>query len=238
MFSTNPSHDESLLSITLLKELKDWRRRTADELQQPVYRIMNNQLLENIATQKPNDAIQLSMLPGIGPFKLNKFGPMIVEIVRKYAPSPSSISSSEEIMDTSQFWIQAKQLKSKSKRQQSGTSSDKSKKYSRKAKIETMSEEEKQQMVESQQLFLHDLNTEQQAAAKHILSGNNVFVTGSAGTGKTYLIKYIIQELIREYGEDAVAVTAPTGISAINIGGQTIHSFAGVGLGNLCSFII
>lgn len=215
-----------------MKELKDWRRRTADELQQPVYRIMNNQLLENISTQKPYDAIQLSMLPGIGPFKLNKFGPMIVEIVRKYIPARSPESSDAESIDTSGFWIQAKQLKSKSKRKKSSAISEKVRNYSRKPKIETMTEDEMNQMMESQQLFMHDLNIEQQAAASHILSGNNVFVTGSAGTGKTYLIKYVIQELIKEYGEDAVAVTAPTGIAAINIGGQTIHSFSGVGLGN------
>lgn len=31
---------------------------------------------------------------------------------------------------------------------------------------------------------------------------------------------------------DAVAVTAPTGIAACNVGGVTIHSFSGIGLGN------
>lgn len=31
---------------------------------------------------------------------------------------------------------------------------------------------------------------------------------------------------------DAVAVTAPTGIAACNVGGVTIHSFGGIGLGN------
>ena len=30
-----------------------------------------------------------------------------------------------------------------------------------------------------------------------------------------------------EYSEEALAVTAPTGISALNVGGQTLHSFAG-----------
>ena len=31
---------------------------------------------------------------------------------------------------------------------------------------------------------------------------------------------------------DAVAITAPTGIAACNVGGVTIHSFSGIGLGN------
>ncbi|CAD0081594.1 unnamed protein product [Aureobasidium vineae] len=47
-----------------------------------------------------------------------------------------------------------------------------------------------------------------------------VFFTGAAGTGKSYL---------RE--PDRVAVTASTGLAACNIGGVTLHSFAGIGLG-------
>jgi len=78
---------------------------------------------------------------------------------------------------------------------------------------------------------LADLNSEQQEGAKHILAGNNVFLTGSAGTGKTFLLRFVIQELEKMHGEASVAVTAPTGIAAINIGGQTIHSFAGLGIG-------
>ena len=42
------------------------------------------------------------------------------------------------------------------------------------------------------------------------------------------LLKFIIQELRKRHG-DCVAVTAPTGIAAINVGGITIHSFSGIG---------
>lgn len=45
------------------------------------------------------------------------------------------------------------------------------------------------------------------------------------------MLRYVIQELLRKYGEEGVAVTAPTGIAAININGMTVHSFAGIGLG-------
>lgn len=48
----------------------------------------------------------------------------------------------------------------------------------------------------------------------------HVFLTGSAGTGKSTLIRKFVAE-----HEGRVIVLAPTGIAAINIGGQTIHSF-------------
>lgn len=48
----------------------------------------------------------------------------------------------------------------------------------------------------------------------------HVFVTGKAGTGKSTLLRYF-----RERTRRAVAVVAPTGVAAVNIDGQTIHSF-------------
>ncbi|MDD5773880.1 MAG: AAA family ATPase [bacterium] len=47
-----------------------------------------------------------------------------------------------------------------------------------------------------------------------------IFITGKAGTGKSTLLKYF-----RENTSKNVVVLAPTGVSAINVGGQTIHSF-------------
>lgn len=61
----------------------------------------------------------------------------------------------------------------------------------------------------------------------------SVFFTGSAGTGKSVLLREIISALRRKYirEPDRVAVTASTGLAACNIGGVTLHSFAGIGLG-------
>jgi ATP-dependent DNA helicase PIF1 len=75
------------------------------------------------------------------------------------------------------------------------------------------------------------LNEEQRIIAKKILLGGNFFLTGSAGTGKSYLLRYIIQELVHAYGNGAVAVTAPTGVAAVNINGQTVHYYSGIGIG-------
>lgn len=77
------------------------------------------------------------------------------------------------------------------------------------------------------------LSTEQRHILKLVQQGKSVFYTGSAGTGKSVLLREIIQALKLKYSrsQDAVAITASTGIAACNIGGMTIHSFAGIGLG-------
>ena len=45
-----------------------------------------------------------------------------------------------------------------------------------------------------------------------------------AGTGKSLLIKYLVDRLLKEFGPDSFLLLGPTGVSAINIGGSTIHS--------------
>lgn len=56
---------------------------------------------------------------------------------------------------------------------------------------------------------------------------------GFEGTGKSVLLREIISALRRKFVRepDRVAVTASTGLAACNIGGVTLHSFAGIGLG-------
>jgi ATP-dependent exoDNAse (exonuclease V) alpha subunit len=113
------------------------------------------------------------------------------------------------------------------------------------------------------------LSTEQQQVVGMVVTqGKSVFFTGSAGklhrkmtrtlhikrelkhlpimtgTGKSVLLREIIAQFRRKYAgkEDSIAVTASTGMAACNIGGMTIHSFAGIGLGtgtveNLCASV-
>lgn len=51
-------------------------------------------------------------------------------------------------------------------------------------------------------------------------TNESFFLTGKAGTGKSSLLKYIVEEKIKNY-----ILVAPTGVSAVNIGGVTIQSF-------------
>lgn len=62
-----------------------------------------------------------------------------------------------------------------------------------------------------------------QAAAFVLQTDRIVFLTGKAGTGKTTFLKYI-----RQFQPENTIVLAPTGVAAINAGGQTIHSFFGL----------
>ena len=68
----------------------------------------------------------------------------------------------------------------------------------------------------------------QNTALNILKSGKNVFITGSAGTGKTYLLNLYTQYLKerRVYP----TIVAPTGIAASHLGGQTIHSFFSLGI--------
>ena len=68
-----------------------------------------------------------------------------------------------------------------------------------------------------------------QTSALNILkSGQNVFITGSAGTGKTYLLNLYIQYLKER--QIYPTIVAPTGIAASHLKGQTIHSFFALGI--------
>jgi len=69
------------------------------------------------------------------------------------------------------------------------------------------------------------LSNSQQEALELVLSGQNVRIFGEAGSGKSFLV-----ETIREKFEGDLAITATTGLAALNIEGKTIHSWLKTGL--------
>src|SRR5205823_14783524 len=67
-----------------------------------------------------------------------------------------------------------------------------------------------------------EINAQLQAAFDAVATGRQIiFVTGGAGTGKSTFIR----ELRARFPEKQCIVLAPTGVAALNAGGQTIHSF-------------
>lgn len=70
------------------------------------------------------------------------------------------------------------------------------------------------------------LSPEQERALELLRSGENVFLTGGAGSGKSYLIRHFMQELnLKE-----TPILASTGAAAVLLGGRTFHSFFGLGI--------
>lgn len=63
-----------------------------------------------------------------------------------------------------------------------------------------------------------DFNEEFQRAIALLESGESVFITGKAGTGKSTLLRHFLDTTDRR-----AVVVAPTGVAALNVGGQTIH---------------
>ena len=68
----------------------------------------------------------------------------------------------------------------------------------------------------------------QRTAYQHMILGNNVFITGGGGVGKSALLKYFYNS---KTINNSIIMTSLTGTSAVLIGGATIHSYLGLGLG-------
>lgn len=83
------------------------------------------------------------------------------------------------------------------------------------------------------------LNDEQCKVVESVLSGHSTFFTGPAGSGKSHVLSTLLKANEEGIGNAMnngkprkIIVTATTGVAACNVGGVTIHSFAGVGAGN------
>lgn len=73
--------------------------------------------------------------------------------------------------------------------------------------------------------FVFEDNEDLKKIDDFIRNGDNVFVTGFAGTGKSYILNKL-----KEKYKKKLTITSTTGIAAVNVKGQTLHSWAGVGL--------
>ena len=79
------------------------------------------------------------------------------------------------------------------------------------------------------------LNDEQCRVVESVLSGHSTFFTGPAGSGKSHVLSTLLRANGGGVGGNGrprkIVVTATTGVAACNVGGITIHSFAGIGTG-------
>ena len=79
-----------------------------------------------------------------------------------------------------------------------------------------------------------NLSTKQQLFLDRVEEGGNIYLTGKAGTGKTFIVKEAISQL--KAAGKKVAAIAPTGIAANNLEGQTIHSLFSITPAGVATF--
>lgn len=210
----------------LRTQLKQYRINQSQPIKKPAYTIFTNAALDGICDLLPTSHEELLEVKGIGKKKLELYGDDILGIVQQCFDGdvlPSDRSSS-------------------------GSELSKSKSNIPKPTPITLQSLTIEQRLAAERV-LDPVNP------------SNVFISGAAGTGKSHVSKYIIQMLLGGVDSEdddvndvdaaidnnndnddipiyktvpikrKVAAVAPTGVAAINIGGSTLHSFFGIGLG-------
>lgn len=163
--------------------------------------IMSNSVLKAISEACPLDAEALANVEGMNSVKVDKLGTYIVDICKRFSGQQKRCAEEDD---------KENELPNP-------------KRLALAVSTEKAASPAQQERIEREQL-----NAEQQKFAAAALAGQNLFITGEAGTGKSFMLNYVIQEL--KDTNKVVAVTATTGLAAAALGGGTIHAFAGVGL--------
>lgn len=81
-------------------------------------------------------------------------------------------------------------------------------------------------MILTSEKQIHELSSEQLHALELLRSGENVFLTGGAGCGKSF----VIREFTKEIEPKLMPILASTGAASVLVGGRTFHSFFGLGI--------
>lgn len=217
--NTQPQMSQEEQIAHLRTQLKQYRINQSQPIKKPAYTIFTNAALDGICELLPTTHEELLEVKGIGKKKLELYGDDILGIVQRCV---------------------------------NGVLLDRSEESVAKSRIPKPTPITLQSLTVEQRLA-----AERVLDPVH---PSNVFISGAAGTGKSHVSKYIIQMLLggidgddddadidNNNGENdnndgtalfktvpikrKVAAVAPTGVAAINIGGSTLHSFFGIGLG-------
>jgi len=214
-------------NFALFEDLRKWRSAKAAGSARKHYTLLTDKSLEAIAQQMPTTEGELLGIHGIGQAKAKSFGSEILHLVQRHVAShrdtqmPSQLQQQSPLLPQQQQHQQQLQLQQRQLQQHPMAS----------GQVDDAMHPAKRARIEQPPEVIEDamLNDEQRSVADRCLRGENLFITGAAGNGKSFLLRYIIQELQKRHQPGEVVITAPTGLAAVNIGGQTIHSFAGIG---------
>jgi len=198
-----------LRKTQLRADLKQYRIQQSEPLNKPPYTIFTNAAIDGIYALLPTTKEELLKVKGIGPMKLEMFGDDILEIVSKYTTNGGADSSDDESSTRSSS--------SSSSLPQQPTRMD-----------PAMLTPEQRRAVE---LALSSTTAVTATSTDQLQRRRNLFITGSAGTGKSHVLQFLVQECRQASRHQKLGVCAPTGVAAINVGGSTLHSYFGIGLG-------
>ena len=226
------------MSSAVFDALKRWRSRRAKEMGKPPYVVFDNKTLLGIAEERPTSRSALNSINGVGTKKLEDYGDEVLDIVRSLGGGAAGVARGGPTSTSTlaSAWGKASAAPGEgSEKKQTTTPApfqtapvfESKKKPSDGGSIVTeMSAEEARVNYDTK------MNAEQRDVVDAALRrGRNVFFHGAAGTGKSFVLHTLVALLREKHGSsDAVAVTAPTGIAAVAIGGCTIHKFIGAGL--------
>ena len=121
-------------------------------------------------------------------------------------------------------------IKAKAKANPNTKSNENTRNESLKQKKNSMSPDDAKQSV-TRNIIKHKLSIEQECALQQFENGDNLFITGEGGTGKTLLIRHLVKSSIH-HGRK-IQVCAMTGCAALLLecNARTIHSWSGIRLG-------
>ena len=226
------------MSSAVFDALRRWRSRRAKEMQKPSYVVFDDKTLLGIAEKRPATLSALGDIKGVGPKKKQDYGNEVLDIVRGLGGDAAggARGGSASTSTLAAAWGMAAGAPgegSEKKTTASAPSRTAPVFESKKKPSELVSAVTEMSVQEARDNYETKMNAEQRFVVDAALRrGRNVFFHGAAGTGKSFVLHTLVALLREKHGgsADAVAVTAPTGIAAVAIGGCTIHKFIGAGL--------
>ena len=225
------------MSSAVFDALRRWRSRRAKEMQKPSYVVFDDKTLLGIAEKRPATLSALGDIKGVGPKKKQDYGNEVLDIVRGLGGDAAggARGGSASTSTLAAAWGMAAGAPGEGSEKKTTTSTPSRTApvfESKKKPSDGVSAVTEMSVQEARDNYETKMNAEQRFVVDAALRrGRNVFFHGAAGTGKSFVLHTLVALLREKHGSsDAVAVTAPTGIAAVAIGGCTIHKFIGAGL--------
>ena len=107
LYSSLNNNDNNNDKLNLFEELKSWRKKISDEIQKPIFLVFPNKVIEEIVITRPKSLEELSLVKGLGPVKLKKYGRTILDMVIKHISDEGidlETIKEKNIKEDTSFW--------------------------------------------------------------------------------------------------------------------------------------